>query len=144
MGRGDRVDLDDQTEIHARLEIVESALLALRPPRQDPDRALVTEIATRMLSLPPGTRIPNVAADHALSARFLQRHFREYVGVGPKWVLTRYRIHELAERIAAGEQGDWAALAGEFGFADQAHLIRDFRAAVGRSPGEYARACADA
>ena len=141
---GDPVDPYEEAEIAARLEIVESALLSLRPAQREPDRELVTEIATRMLTVAPATRVSRIAADHGLSPRSLQRLFRAYVGVSPKWVLKRYRIHEAAERVVAGERDDWASMATDLGFADQAHLIRDFRAAVGRSPGEYARACAAA
>ena len=77
-----------------------------------------------------------------MSARTLQRLFRRYVGVGPKWVLQRYRLHEAAERIADGYDGDWAALALDLGYFDQAHFIKDFKALVGCSPAEYAAACA--
>jgi AraC-like DNA-binding protein len=77
-----------------------------------------------------------------LSTRELQRRFSRYLGVGPKWVLQRYRLHEAAERIAAGGRGDWAGVAAELGYADQAHFIRDFRAVVGCPPGAYAAACA--
>jgi AraC-like DNA-binding protein len=32
---------------------------------------------------------------------------------------------------------DWSSLAAELGYYDQAHLIRDFTAAVGEPPGRY-------
>ncbi len=41
--------------------------------------------------------------------------------------------------MADGE-GDWAGLAIELGYFDQAHFIKAFKAAIGRSPGEYATA----
>jgi len=65
--------------------------------------------------------------------------FDDYVGVSPKWVIQRYRLHEAAERIARGGVEDFADLALELGYADQAHFIRDFKKLVGRSPAEYAR-----
>ena len=64
------------------------------------------------------------------------------VGVSPKWVLQRYRLHEAAERIAEGRDGDWAATALELGYFDQAHFIRDFKALIGASPAQYAGAAA--
>jgi AraC-like DNA-binding protein len=45
----------------------------------------------------------------------------------------------VAARVAAEESIDWADLAVELGFADQAHLIRAFTATVGTSPAAYAR-----
>ena len=65
--------------------------------------------------------------------RALQRLFREYVGVSPKWVIQRYRLFEAAERLASGES-EGARVAHELGYFDQAHFIRDFKAMVGRSP----------
>ena len=75
-----------------------------------------------------------------LSVRKLERLFSAFVGVGPKWVIQRYRLHEAAERIAADATLDGATLAFELGYADQAHFIRDFRRLVGKSPAEYSRA----
>jgi AraC-like DNA-binding protein len=36
-----------------------------------------------------------------------------------------------------GEAVDWAALAADLGYADQAHLTRDFTATVGVPPSRY-------
>ena len=55
----------------------------------------------------------------------------------PKWVLQRIRLHEAAERMADGE-GDWASMALDLGYFDQAHFIKAFKAVVGRSPADYA------
>jgi AraC-like DNA-binding protein len=81
--------------------------------------------------------VDDLAAAAGRSPRALQRLFREYVGVTPKWVLRRLRLQEAAERMADGT-GDWAALALDLGYFDQAHFINDFRRVVGRSPAEYA------
>lgn len=94
-----------------------------------------------MLEAPAGTRATDVAAHHGLSTRALQRLFHRYVGAGPKWVLQRYRLHEAADRIAAGDRGGWAEVATDLGYADQAHFIRDFHALVGCTPGAYEAAC---
>ena len=115
-----------------------------RLPAPDPRYELVASVAAEMLTAPPGTTVAKLAERHAVSQRTLQRLFRDYVGVGPKWVLKRYRMHEAAERIAAGEAASGAELAFELGYADQSHFIGDFRSQIGLSPGEYARACAEA
>jgi AraC-like DNA-binding protein len=73
-----------------------------------------------------------------MTVRALQRLFAAYVGVGPKWIILRYRIHEALSRAEAAGPVDWAALAADLGYADQAHLVRDFTATVGVPPTTYA------
>ena len=92
-----------------------------------------------MLTAPAAIRVSDAAREHGLSTRALQRLFSRYIGAGPKWVLQRYRLHEAAERIAAGDRGDWAQVAAELGYADQADFIRDFRALVGCSLATHAK-----
>src|SRR6266699_434040 len=75
-----------------------------------------------------------------MTARTLQRLFADYVGVSPKWVMRRARLHEAAERADSGEPVDWAELAADLGYADQAHLTRDFTVTIGVPPTRYAAA----
>lgn len=72
-----------------------------------------------------------------LTPRTLQRLFNQHVGIGPKWVINRYRMHEALDRVDADAAVNWAAL--ELGCFGQAQFIRDFKALVRRSPPEYAR-----
>lgn len=74
-----------------------------------------------------------------MTPRTLQRLFQEHVGVGPKWVIKRYRMHEAVARVQAGQPASWAALAQDLGYFDQAHFIADFRRLIGETPGDYAR-----
>ena len=75
-----------------------------------------------------------------MNLRALQRLFNDVVGIGPKWVIKRYRMHEAVARVQAGEPVSWAALAQDLGYFDQAHFIADFRKLVGKTPGDYAKA----
>lgn len=85
------------------------------------------------------TRAEDLADRAATSLRSLQRLFGEYVGIGPKWVIARCRILDAAAVAHRGEPVDWAALAVDLGFADQAHLTRAFTAVVGTPPETYRR-----
>lgn len=89
-------------------------------------------------------RAEDLARLAGTSLRSLHRLFERHVGVGPKWIVRRARVQEAAERVAHGERVDWACVAQELGYYDQAHLIRDFRAQVGFTPEAYARRCAAA
>jgi len=123
------------------IELVQSFLRARRP-EPDPTIELVAGIAARIAADREVTRVEQLVREHGIGLRKLQRIFDEYVGVSPKWVIQRYRLHEAAERIAAGTAIDFAALALDLGYADQAHFIRDFRKVVGSPPASYARSLA--
>lgn len=125
-----------EPDAQAAIALTEKFLVSLGPS-QDP---LVEEVAA-LVAMVEGdvsmTRVDELATRSGRSVRSLQRLFRDYVGVGPKWVIRRFRLHEAAERIYQGL--DLATLAAELGYTDQAHLTRDFTAAVGMTPAAYAR-----
>jgi AraC-like DNA-binding protein len=106
----------------------------------DDTARLVTTAVSRMLHAPPGTRVDDVALALGIHVRSLQRHLAQRVGVTPKWMLSRYRVHEAAQRLEEGPVQDWVTLALELGYCDQAHFIHDFGAALGQTPAQYARA----
>jgi AraC-like DNA-binding protein len=137
-------DLEREAAAHAepaaKLACTE-AFLRARMPAPDPEVDVVQAVVVDMLAVDPGTSVQEIARRHAVSTRTLQRLFRRHVGVGPKWVLRRYRLQEAAEQLAAGERSDWTRLALDLGYFDHAHFIRDFRAVVGRSPAEYEALC---
>jgi transcriptional regulator GlxA family with amidase domain len=85
------------------------------------------------------TRAEHLAERGSMSLRSLQRLFTGYVGIGPKWVIARFRILDAAAAAHGGEPVDWASLAVELGFADQAHLTRTVRQHAGGPPGALRR-----
>ena len=107
-------------------------------PDRDPVAESVAEMVALITSDASLTRVDQLAAKSGLSVRALQRLFAEYVGVGPKWVMRRARLHEAAQRADSGDVADWAELAAELGYADQAHLTREFTALIGVPPSRYA------
>ncbi|MFT3914754.1 MAG: helix-turn-helix domain-containing protein [Anaeromyxobacteraceae bacterium] len=84
-------------------------------------------------------RVEDLVERFGLSRRELQRWFRDVVGIGPKWAIARYRLHEALLALEAGAPGGLGRLAHDLGYADQAHFARDFRALVGMPPSEYLR-----
>lgn len=116
------------------------AFLRALQPATSPTVELVGRIVARAANDRAVTRVGQLGELFELGPRQLQRLFDDYVGVRPKWVIQRYRLHEAAERIAAAPDQNWADLAHELGYADQAHFVRDFRRFVGSSPAVYARA----
>jgi AraC-like DNA-binding protein len=87
------------------------------------------------------TRVEHIMGRWKMGERALQRLFARYVGASARWVIKRYRVYEALERLHADDQCDWAHLALELGYFDQAHFINDFRKLVGSTPVDYHRAC---
>ncbi|MCE7000145.1 helix-turn-helix domain-containing protein [Saccharothrix sp. S26] len=127
----------DHLPAHADLATVEDALRR-HLPEPDPRARQAVEVVDRIADDPLMTRVDVLAREVGGSVRQLQRLFAEHVGVGPKWVIRRYRLREVTERMAAGGAIDWAELAADLGYADQPHFVRDFTAMVGETPTKYA------
>lgn len=120
----------------ARFAVLEEALL-----RQVGDGALRPELAEAWrLTTATAGRLPvaEVAARVGWSVRHLEQRFRGETGLGPKEAARVVRFDRarraLAGRAAAGRPLDLAGLAGAAGFADQAHLTREWRAFSGLPP----------
>lgn len=117
-----------------------SAQLDKAPAERIATATEVTAVARRAETDRTLRRVDELSAVAGIGVRTLQRMFREHAGVSPTWVLRRYRLLDAAELVRDGQPVSWAQVADELGYADQAHLVRDFRAAIGRTPGEYAAA----
>lgn len=124
-------------EEDARVAALDAFLLGLAP-QPDPQAGLAMALVDRIRTDRTVRQVADVARANGLSVRSLQRLFAAYVGVSPKWVILRYRLHEAVERASTEADVDWAGLAAELGYSDQAHLVRDFRATVGVPPTAYA------
>ena len=122
----------------ARLAAAAEAFLLARLPAPDPDVVRVNRVVDQIMADRDITRVTDVTGRSGIAIRRLQRLFATFVGVTPKWVIRRARLHEAVERLDAGDAVDLAFLARELGYFDQAHFARDFRSAVGRPPAAYA------
>jgi len=103
----------------------------------DPRYEQLLTIVADMLADRSLVNVADLAQRHAVTPRTLQRLFTHYVGIGPKWVLARYRMHDVLTEIDAGYAGTVTDLAHRYGWYDQAHFTRDFTALVGVTPGQY-------
>jgi AraC-like DNA-binding protein len=121
----------------ARVAALDAFLLSLRHD-PDPQADLAIDLVRHIRADRTVRRVGDFARAEGLSVRALQRLFATCVGVSPKWVILRYRIHEALEQAGTRDDIDWAALAADLGYADQAHLVRDFTATVGVPPTAYA------
>jgi AraC-like DNA-binding protein len=113
--------------------------LRARLPEQDETVTLINQIIECIIADRTITRVDDVLNRLNLNKRTLQRLFNQYVGVSPKWVIKRYRLHEAAEQLENGNAVDLPRLALDLGYFDQPHFIKDFKTLVGRTPTDYAK-----
>ncbi len=123
-------------DTESRVDAVSRFLSAL-DPSPDASASISAQLVELVFEDPAILTVDQLAAKACMSVRSLQRLFKEYVGVPPKWVIRRYRLHELVERLHSGQTFDGAKLALDLGYADQAHLINDFRHFIGYTPTAY-------
>lgn len=119
------------------VELATRFMLA-RLPVADPAGLLAGRMVDSVVDDRAMHSVTALADQFDMSLRAVQRLFNEYVGVGPKWVINRYRMHEAIARVQAGDTVSWSALAVDLGYFDQAHFITDFRKLVGETPAGYA------
>lgn len=91
-------------------------------------------------------RVSQVCEKFAITERSLQRLTARRIGLSPKWLIQRRRLHEAADRLRHGTSAQFAPGSGqhlstvaiELGYADQAHFGRDWRRVTGLTPSEFA------
>lgn len=121
-----------------RIRLVE-AFLRSRSAPVDPRAVEVAQLVYAASEHRDILKVEDLAARSGLTIRALQRLFARYVGVSPKWVIQRYRLHEAAAQLASADGVSQADLAASLGYSDQAHFVRDFKAMVGTPPARYAQ-----
>jgi AraC-like DNA-binding protein len=115
------------------------ARAAVLPPEAARDGALANRLV-ELVEADVEMRSPDdLARELHVSVRSLQRLAARFVGMPPQRLLRRRRLQEAAERMRADPGTDLGALAGDLGFADQAHLTREFRSVLGATPRGYGR-----
>jgi AraC-like DNA-binding protein len=117
-----------------RVLVTEKLLLTLLERSGRPPHPLVAEAARQIVREHGTERIGRLAWELGVSERYLERLFQAQVGVSPKRLASLAQFAWARARITSGTG---ALVAGEAGYADQAHFIRSFRAYSGLTPRQY-------
>lgn len=130
-------DLLDARDAHARLLRLEAWLMARLALATSHDEMAAQALAA--MSRDPSSNLiePLQRASGLGPARFIAR-FEQHVGLTPKRFARVLRFHALVGRVAVSPPEDWALTAVEAGYADQSHLIHEFRRMGGMTPTAYA------
>lgn len=106
---------------------------ALRHLRIDTERNQLATIAERAIR--DGARLDAVASAVGADRRRLVPAFREAVGLAPKQYQRILRFQRSLRAMRAPTPAPLAAIAASCGYADQAHMSRDFKEFSGLTPG---------
>lgn len=113
---------------------VERAVSSVLPV--DPRDLVINDVVGYLRDHPEILRVAELADAFAMTERSLHRLVEQRVGLTPKWLIQRRRLHDAVFALKLGA-APLAELAAELGYADQAHFTKDFKNATGLTPGAY-------
>ena len=97
----------------------------------------VVAIVDRLSESTSSPTVAEIAAELGLSVRQVQRRFTEAVGMPPKQFVRVTRFARLWQMATMSPPETWADLAAEHGYADQGHMIREFRSFGVKPPAHF-------
>jgi AraC-like DNA-binding protein len=138
-GSADLHDELSETDEAGRIDRLESALLE-RVGEERRGGAVDVPALAALVNRRGGRLTVEALADAAgVSRQRLTRVFRERVGVTPKTYCRLARFHAGLAYAGCGDGVDWAQAAVEGGYADQSHMIAEFRRFSSLTPQVLAR-----
>ena len=130
----DTLSLQDDAAVGALADLIQAL-----NPQPDPNIKLINDIIASIESDDMKT-VGFIAQRFGKSERWLQQLFQQYVGIGLKWQLQRFKLIEAAKSIRESNAPNWADLAYDLGYSSQQHFISDFKRVLGRTPVQYKKA----
>jgi AraC-like DNA-binding protein len=91
----------------------------------------------KIVSSPNQMSIEQISNKVGYSQKHLIKLFKDNVGLTPKGFLKIIRFQKAIEEIASAKETNWAGIAYESGYYDQAHFINDFKSFSGYTPEQY-------
>jgi AraC-like DNA-binding protein len=119
----------------AKFDVLEAALL--RAARGLERHPAVSFAVRRLSASPPTYGVAEVSGAVGMCQRRFLDRFRNEIGMAPKLFARVQRFQAVIHAVHALAEVDWAEIALDCGYFDQAHFIHDFRAFSGFTPSEY-------
>lgn len=123
----------------ARLAILEAAMAARVAGARRPPPADLAFAARRLQASGGRLSVAALAEEIGCSRKHLTVRFAREFGVAPKLLGRVLRFDRALRRTRSGAVMSLAALADSCGYADQAHLTRDFKEFAGAPPAAFMR-----
>lgn len=110
--------------------------LAPRVANATPIDPLVHDAVHTLIARDGAVSIAQLATSLGIGVRQLARRFQNVVGLTPKAFGRVRRVRATMAVLLDGTEASWSRLAAELGYADHAHLTREFRSVTGFAPTE--------
>jgi AraC-like DNA-binding protein len=132
-GRRLAEQLRDTSSWRRRFALMDRFLLGRldRGPRPSPEVGRAWE---RLVATGGAVPIRQLAREVGWSHKRLLTRFHQQVGLAPKTAARLVRFNGVWRRLDEDGPLDWGLVAAEAGYADQAHLVREFRQFTGTTP----------
>ena len=101
----------------------------------DVTRAIPDDLDTALDVIGNGLNPGQVGELTELSQRQLERYFKLWLGMTPKYYQRVLRIKKTIHHLRQNPRANLVDVAHDFGFSDQAHMTREFRAIAHTTPG---------
>ncbi len=118
-------------EAHDKMRVVEDMLLGHLTGQPDPAMCCAVDW------IETGASLASVTERLGLLPRTFRRRFVSQVGITPKRYARVRRLQRVVHAIDGCAEPEWALVAAQHGYCDQAHLIDEFRDLVGVTPAQY-------
>ena len=112
-------------------------MLLARLPRVEREDRTVDAAVRAILRAGGNLSIAALAPALGVSRQHLARAFARHVGVPPKMFALVARVRQALAKARVASRLDWATLALDAGYYDQAHLAGEIREITGRTPTEW-------
>jgi len=131
-----REQLLEEATPESRIARLERILLGILG-RRAADPVAMRALAMFEEAPPFSARVETVAEELGFSHKHFVARFRGAVGLTPKLYCRLLRFRRALEAVHSRPEVDWAEVALESGYYDQAHFNRDFREFSGLTPSAY-------
>ena len=119
-----------------KFQVLEECLVAQTSKPMERHRA-VNQALSLFRNIHTAPAMADVSDQIGISSRRLIQLFSNEVGLTPKLFCRVRRFQQVLQTLRIGTELDWAEIAADCGYYDQAHFIHDFKTFSGINPTTY-------
>ncbi len=129
--------LKDLNNIDKKIQFIEREIINIIYTKAPSNDALVSSVIEVLHSSPMPISIENIAKNHFIGLRQLERKFKHQVGVTAKEYDRIVRFTKTKNNIKSQKNISLLNIALQNGYFDHAHLTNEFKRFSGLTPSEY-------